>query len=188
MTSVNTKKEEYKNKQFNRLKHLFLIYKCFEHYKTAILYSESAANINSDNEIVFNTTFEEDLSDLFGVEYNEENNLNADELCDEAIDEYNTYKNMASLLDDKTKDVIKSFCDYIISDNEYTFINGTGFLVMPSLLKDVMKWQKGKIHAEEIKMIYGGVRQLSFYRKEILRTERIINDLINFNKKDFAIK
>lgn len=78
---------------------------------------------------------------------------------------------------------MKQFCEYVISNKEYTFINGTGFLLMADFIKDIIKWQKGRMDLEEIKIIYGQQRKMEFYRKEILRTERIINDLINFNKK-----
>lgn len=172
-------KEECKHKQFNRLKRLYLIYKCFEHYKTAILWSESAA-INEDK-VPF-----EDFSLIFGIEDDNEDEyiLSENEMCDNALDEYEEYKNLTTLLDNETKSIMKQFCEYVISNKEYTFINGTGFLLMADFIKDIIKWQKGRMDLEEIKIIYGQQRKMEFYRKEILRTERIINDLINFNKKN----
>ena len=80
---AETKHQERKDKQFNRLKRLYLVYRCFEHYKTAILHSESASAYRDTD-----YTFIKHLSDIFGVEFKQEDMLGEDELCDIAIVEY----------------------------------------------------------------------------------------------------
>jgi hypothetical protein len=110
-------------------------------------------------------------------------NYPSDTEADEVAKEYKLYKSYLDLCDTKMEsETIEAFCKYIISDKEFTILNGTGFMYYKSLLEYTLELFLHTYDFDVYKRLvhssgFSRTKNLSYIRKDIIKCEKIYNGI-----------
>jgi hypothetical protein len=185
-------KKERKNKQYERIMFIYILFHAFAHYKTAMLHSQT---MKVDLSYEDSSNLSEMINEIFGMEsYPTDFMPDKDVEANEAISEYNEYKKWRALIIDSDKrTALDAFCKYVINNGEFTILNGTGFMIFPTYIENVISYEIGDITFDELKnrfvsltSLYIGKRKRTdsdIFRRDILRCERIYNQILNKQKE-----
>lgn len=173
-------KQIRKYRQRQKICHIYILCRVFEHFNMMMLHATLAS---MKNEYEQSVSFSNAINDIFGVETSAETFMHDnDEESNNAIKEYKALKELLRDLSEAYQKSILAFCKHLYYQNEFSMLAVDGYLFYPMYLEWVTKYIDGNIRWDEVrnhivdfKPWYKQPKTIDSccFRKEFIRIEEI---------------